>query len=392
MLVNKVVLFYKRLLGPGGAERQFLEDYRYLRDEGVAVQVLTFEARLDALFGMRIPELEIIPTQNPISALWCLRQRLKKFKPDLISVHSGHIDIYLATRGLGIPYIYYHNSPVCLHSGEEPRALYSFFHRRAFQAIRKSVSTHREYVRPKRSFGFVSRLKLEARALLDTLAIRGANQILVLSNRTVWEIEQMYSRSAFNIRGCLDPRIFSYVPYRSIKLQLGIADKRMILSVSRLSFEKRLGLLLEAFAALISRGDNDCVLVIGGRGPEEAKLRHLATQLHISNRVRFVGFIPDKELWDYFASCDVFATPAYADFDIAPYEALALGRKVVWSIEMETEKSVLESGLVFEAHPTVEDLSWALKKALVSVTNGRPDLTEYTWPLKFERVYRLVAW
>ncbi len=49
----------------------------------------------------------------------------------------------------------------------------------------------------------------------------------------------------------------------------------------------------------------------------------------------FTGFIPSDEVWGYVAAADVFVAPATADFNIAPYEALALGRKVVVSDELE---------------------------------------------------------
>lgn len=387
---KKVALFYKRLLGPGGAERQFLEEYKYLRHEGIPVQVLTFEVQNEALFGMRIPELEIISTHNPISALWYLRQHLKKFKPDLISVHSGHIDIYLATQGLGIPYIFHHNSPVLLHSGSEPVIVYSLLHRKSFQRILDANPWVQKDIRRVRKFTIKERLLLELRAFLNLLAIRAAKQIIVLSEQTAWEIKQMYGREAVCIRGALDPQVLSYIPVQNPKKRLDLEGHKVILSVSRLSFEKRLGLLIRAFDRVAEEAP-DVILLIGGCGPEEQNLKAFASTCAHGDRIRFVGFIKEEELWDYYAACDVFASPAWADFDIAPYEALALGKKVVWSTEMETEDRLLASGLIIQANPAVADFSQALKTALMREVNGRPDLAEYTWLHKFEKVYQLVT-
>jgi hypothetical protein len=72
-----------------------------------------------------------------------------------------------------------------------------------------------------------------------------------------------------------------------------------------------------------------------------------------------LGYVKEEDLWDYLAACDVFAHPNWADFAIAPYEALALQRKVVWSNEMEKSGQVTGNRHVFPAEPTVEGLAQA---------------------------------
>ncbi|GAI56514.1 unnamed protein product, partial [marine sediment metagenome] len=75
-----------------------------------------------------------------------------------------------------------------------------------------------------------------------------------------------------------------------------------------------------------------------GVGQKEEKFKKLAIRLNIAGKVEFVGYIKEEELWDYYTSCDVFAHPDHADFAIAPYEALALQKNVVWSTEMEVDE------------------------------------------------------
>lgn len=389
-LPESVVIYYKSLLGPGGAERQVVEECRYLNRSGTSATIFTHQLNPSAIFDLDANHISILPDGGTWARIKALRQRLGILRPDLISVHSGRIDAFLANWGLGIPYIVHHNSPVLLHSGEEPDIVYSWLHRKAFHEIRTWSHGSRQHVRPDRRFRVTERIKLEAKALLNLLCLRSAKLVVVLSHSTAKELKVMYGIDAAVIRGCLSPNILGYQPKRDMRQVLGVENKRVILSISRLSFEKRIDLLLRSFERMCG-GRNDLVLVIGGSGPQEAELHALASTLNIADKVCFVGFVPDEQLWDYYLMCDVFATPAWADFDIAPYEALALGRPVVWSTEMETEPWVLASGLVIEADPTVEGFGEGIQKALTVHVGFTPDLSLYTWQNKFEHLYRILA-
>lgn len=63
-----------------------------------------------------------------------------------------------------------------------------------------------------------------------------------------------------------------------------------ILSLSRLAPEKRLDVLLRAFA-LVRQSDPTATLKIAGEGPERKALEQLATQLGVAPNVEFAGFV-----------------------------------------------------------------------------------------------------
>jgi len=388
-LPRRVVLFYKRLLGPGGAERQFVEEYKFLRDRSVTVKVLAFEVREEALFGNRVPELEVIHAEDQLGAVVRLRRSLSRFAPDVVSVHSGHMEVYAATRGLGIPYVYHHNNLISMPYYHPTDYLQASLYRTGIARIVERTTRAESHLHGNQRYGLPKRAYIEAVALLNRAAIRGAKEIIVLSQQTAWEIEQIYQRGSIVVRGCLDPRILQYTPRLDVKRELGLDGKIMLLSISRLTLEKRVDLLIEAFARL-RQEMGDITLVIGGKGDDEEKLKDLADGLGCGRDVRFLGFIPEGDLWDHYAACDLFVTPAWADFNIAPYEALALGRKVVWSTEMEAEQWLLASGLVFPAEPSLTALSEVMRRALKTDVDGRPDWTGYTWSRKFERVYESI--
>ncbi|MEX2394007.1 MAG: glycosyltransferase family 4 protein, partial [Actinomycetota bacterium] len=86
------------------------------------------------------------------------------------------------------------------------------------------------------------------------------------------------------------------------ELQLGSAFT--VFFVSRLVKRKGADILLRAIAAV-----PDVLCVVGGAGPERAALERLSRELEITDRVRFVGLIPDEPLPEYYAAADVYCMP-----------------------------------------------------------------------------------
>ena len=103
----------------------------------------------------------------------------------------------------------------------------------------------------------------------------------------------------------------------------------MIFALQRLSPEKRVEVLLRGLRRCIDCGAS-ATLVIGGKGPEEHKLRTLAAELGIEKQVRLVGYIPREELGSYFHTCDLFAFHStFETFGVAVAQAMSYGRAVV---------------------------------------------------------------
>jgi glycosyltransferase involved in cell wall biosynthesis len=230
----------------------------------------------------------------------------------------------------------------------------------------------------------VKRLKNEFYSFVKYLAVRRARRIFVLSSRNGWEVKKLFRRKAVVLKGAFPLSIFDYVQKIDVKKQIGIEGKRMVLSICRLAVNKRVDLCIRAFAHLSRRVEN-VVLVIGGSGPEEEYLRSVVKELNLEPKVRFVGYVPDGELWDYVIASDLFVSLDLADFDIAPFEALALGRKVIWASEMEMDEALLAVRLLFPAEPTVVDVSLRMEGALNTVVTDdqikkyRSILSKYSW-------------
>jgi glycosyltransferase involved in cell wall biosynthesis/predicted metal-dependent phosphoesterase TrpH len=99
---------------------------------------------------------------------------------------------------------------------------------------------------------------------------------------------------------------------------------QLILSVGRVSQEKRLGVLLEAFSGVHARCPGARLLVVGD-GPARVELETSAPP-----GVRFLGEVRGEELADVYAAADLFCFPSTTDtFGQVMLEAAASGLPVV---------------------------------------------------------------
>lgn len=100
----------------------------------------------------------------------------------------------------------------------------------------------------------------------------------------------------------------------------------LILSVNRLSQEKRIDVFIEAVAKLTQNAH----IAIASTGPAEAELRAKVEELNLQGRVSFLGFIHDKDLIPLYRLADVFAIPSEAELQsLTTMEAMACGLPVV---------------------------------------------------------------
>lgn len=133
---------------------------------------------------------------------------------------------------------------------------------------------------------------------------------------------------------------------RELRRRYALPEGRpLIVSVGRLSPEKRADVLIEALGRLGPGGSPGIgpgsasgaagpepgpVLALAGTGPDAGRLRDLAARLGAAERVRFLGFVPDADLPGLYRQADVFAIASRAELQsLATMEAMASGLPVV---------------------------------------------------------------
>jgi len=89
-------------------------------------------------------------------------------------------------------------------------------------------------------------------------------------------------------------------------------------------------------------------LALAGQGADEARLRQLASDLKVSDRLHLLGEIPPSRMADFLACLDVFVFPTQAEtFGLAAVEAANAGVPSV-----VTDLPVLREVLSYEGKPT----------------------------------------
>lgn len=217
-------------------------------------------------------------------------------------------------------------------------------------------------------------------------ALSGADLVLPVSAYTREQARSLLERRHLRVppmavaRAGIDlDRFHPGVSTEAARARLGIPDgRRLVLSVGRLVPRKGVGRLVGAMPR-ITRRVPDALLVVAGRGPEEAKLKRRAAAT--GAEVMWLGEVPDVDLPALYAMASVYAL-AVADrwggleaegLGIVLLEAAACGTPVVTGRSGGTPEAVLdgETGFVVDAHNPDQ-----LADALVSLLEDSPRAQE----------------
>jgi phosphatidylinositol alpha-1,6-mannosyltransferase len=94
----------------------------------------------------------------------------------------------------------------------------------------------------------------------------------------------------------------------ALRARLGLADRRVVVCVSRLVPRKGQDTLIEALPA-VHEAVPDAALLIVGSGPYREQLEASVRRLGLERSVVFTGGVPQVELPRHYAAGDVFAMP-----------------------------------------------------------------------------------
>ena len=139
----------------------------------------------------------------------------------------------------------------------------------------------------------------------------------------------------------LDPARFTVVPLGpgrppvepealdAVQARHELTGRRAVLCVAAKRPHKNQAVLVRALASL----PDDMVLVLAGHPePYDAELRSLAAQLGVSERVRFLDYVPDRELEALYRLASCVAVPSLGEgFGLPVLEAMRRGVPVACS-------------------------------------------------------------
>lgn len=169
------------------------------------------------------------------------------------------------------------------------------------------------------------------------------------------------------------------------------ADRPLILSVNRLSPEKRIDVLIEALGKMQASAH----LAIASTGPAEAELRAQVDELHLQDRVSFLGFVSDIDLVPLYRLADIFGIASEADLQsLTTMNALACGLPVVATDSYALPELVhhTENGFLFQPGNSAEMASYLDRLAADAELRRKMSEQSLTIIASHDRVKVLEEW
>jgi phosphatidylinositol alpha-1,6-mannosyltransferase len=94
-----------------------------------------------------------------------------------------------------------------------------------------------------------------------------------------------------------------------LRRDLGLVDKKVIVSVGRLVHRKGQDFLIQSLPAILEKHPTAHILMVG-EGPYRKNLTKMVEKLKLSQAVTFIGRIQYKDLPRYICAGDIFAMPS----------------------------------------------------------------------------------
>lgn len=143
-----------------------------------------------------------------------------------------------------------------------------------------------------------------------------------------------------------------------------LQGRRFLLFLGRIDRKKGCDLLVEAFAG-ISAESPDLHLVMAGpdRDGWAGELRATAASMGCADRIHWPGIVQGSAKWGAFHAAEVFILPSHQEnFGIAVAEAMACGRPVLLSTEVNLAQTIEHDGCALIEPDTLDGTRNLLKR------------------------------
>ena len=173
------------------------------------------------------------------------------------------------------------------------------------------------------------------RKWIEKKVLSSCCKVVVLSEYSKQKVLNLYKGLSLSIEvipGGVDIEKFKPSDNKdSIRLNLAIpTDKFILLTIRNLTTRMGLENLIRAMVEVRKRFEN-VLLIIGGSGNLELRLKQLTEELNLEKYVKFIGIIEDDMLPLYYQAADFFILPTKCleGFGLVTLEALACGVPVL---------------------------------------------------------------
>ncbi len=359
----------------GGLGRHVFHLSRALSSKGIEVQVLTFtdgsSPSEEIVDGVRVMRVNPYSLRYPDFTSWIhglnllmveRAVRLRDF--DLIHVH----DWLTATSGIALKHFMRKPLLATIHSTELGR---------------RGGSLKNEHERHIHDIEWL--LSYEAWRVIccSRYMVSEVSRFLGCPSDKIVQIPNGYAPDSFPKTATINRRDYAR------------DDEKIVLYVGRLVYEKGPHLLLEA-ASKLRRGDLKFIFV--GDGSMKPYLVDLSIRLGISEKVYFLGHVPDDVLHALYRLATVAIFPSlYEPFGIVALEAMGLGVPVIVSAVGGLDEIVQHGHNGLKFHPGSSSALAETINLLVDnpelcrrlAMNARESLGTFTWERAADETIKL---
>ena len=194
--------------------------------------------------------------------------------------------------------------------------------------------------------------------------LKNADYVVANSEYSSMDIMRfgLEAKKIFTITPAVDIKKFNpNIEVSDLKKRLNLDNKKVLLTVSRLTERKGIDAVISALPAVIREFPNTVYLVVG-EGKQESRLHNLAKEKGVEKNIIFYGLLPDKELPDYYNLCDIYIMPnketkgeeIIEGFGISFIEASACAKPVIGGISGGVKEAVAdgETGILVDPEDT----------------------------------------
>lgn len=205
---------------------------------------------------------------------------------------------------------------------------------------------------------------------MGSLTIKGADKIMTISNYIGQTVTARFPSAKRKIKTVYSGiNLKRYIPVWDDRAQLirkelrekyGVANKKVILFVGRLSAVKGPDILIRAMQLVVQKHSDAVLVIVGSKWFHDerideygTKIRQLAEELG-EERVVFTGFVPPSEIPSHFLIGDIFVCSSQWQEPLARvhYEAMGAGLPVITTNRGGNPEIIkhLKNGIVIEEY------------------------------------------
>ncbi len=175
----------------------------------------------------------------------------------------------------------------------------------------------------------------------------------------------------------IDTSFYRPHPKHLARKKLGLGNERVFLSLGRLSYEKKVDVVIRAMKRVNGK------LVVCGRGPHASRLKELVRRERLSRKVVFHGFVREELKPLYYSAADALVVASTSETQgVVMLEAMACGTPVIGARALAIPEIVKprRNGLLFEPDNTDElaEMLDSFEPTEAMSTNARRTASEYS--------------